>query len=91
MNDKILDKTNIGEVVMSKTDILHNNLYITKIRNVIKSFNKQYNKLLYVKSRRSDAFVYIISGSCTYNFDDGNEFTVRKGDIMYLSNNGAII
>jgi len=86
MNDKILDKTNIGEVVMSKTDILHNNLYITKIRNVIKSFNKQYNKLLYVKSRRSDAFVYIISGSCTYNFDDGNEFTVRKGDIMYLSN-----
>ena len=42
-------------------------------------------KLLNVKCRHSDAFVYILSGSCTYVFADGDTFTVNKGDILYLA------
>lgn len=71
---------------MHMTDIARNNLYISKIINVIKSNNNNHSKLLHAKSRHSDAFVYIISGSCTYKFNDGYEFTVNKGDILYLSN-----
>ncbi len=70
---------------MCRTDITKNNLYIKKIINVIQSTHKLHHKLLHVKSRYSDAFVYILSGSCTYGFPEGDEFTVNGGDILYLS------
>lgn len=70
---------------MCKIDITKNNLYINKIINVIKSSNKKHHKLLHIKCRHSDAFVYILSGSCTYKFVDGDEFTVNEGDILYLA------
>lgn len=66
-------------------DISKNNLYIDKIIKVIKSKNTHSRKLLHVNDRHSDAFVYIISGSCTYTFDDGYSFTVKSGDILYLA------
>ncbi len=37
------------------------------------------------RPRRSDAFVYILSGSCRYLFSDGYSFTVSAGDILYLA------
>ena len=70
---------------MCRTDITKNNLYIKRIINVIQSTNKAPHKVLNVKCRHSDAFVYILSGSCTYVFADGDAFTVNKGDILYLA------
>ena len=66
-------------------DITKNFLYIKKIRNVIKSEIKERTSLIRVDGRHSDAFVYILYGSCTYCFENGNSFTAKKGDILYLS------
>lgn len=70
---------------MEKTDIAKNNLYFKKLIKVISSEINNNSKPLSVVSRHSDAFIYILSGSCTYKFDDGSEFTVNKGDIFYLA------
>ena len=67
-------------------DISKKELYIKRIRNVIKSEIKAGTKIVKVDGRLCDAFVYILSGKCTYEFDNGNKFTVGKGDILYLSN-----
>ncbi len=74
---------------MNEIDITQKNLYIKKLINVIKSANPNIKKLLSRKNRHSDAFIYIISGSCTYYFDTGNEFTVNSGDILYLAHNSV--
>lgn len=70
---------------MEKIDITKSNLYFKKLINVISSEINNNSKPLFVVSRHSDAFIYILSGSCTYKFDDGCEFTVNKGDILYLA------
>ena len=66
-------------------DIVENKFSIRQIIDVIKAKNEHIRKLLTVKDRHSDAFVYVISGSCTYNFNDDQEFTVNAGDIFYLA------
>ena len=70
---------------MCKIDITKDNLYIAKCMNVIKSKSNLHHKLLHVKCRHSDAFVYILSGSCKYRFPDGEEFTANEGNIIYLA------
>lgn len=70
---------------MKKTDITQSNLYISNVINVIKASNNQHHKLLKINGRHSDAFVYILSGSCKYVFDDKTEFTANAGDIIYLA------
>lgn len=72
---------------MSKLDITVGGLYVSKLINVIKSRNRNHHKLLNVNCRHSDAFVYILSGSCSYKFDDGTEFSVNGGDFIYLPHN----
>ena len=42
------------------------------------------HKRIVVNGRYSDAFVYVISGGCTYQFDDGVKFSVQAGDVFYL-------
>jgi len=69
---------------MNKTEISLGGLYINKLINVIRSQNRNHHKLLKVNCRHSDAFVYVISGSCSYEFDDGTAFSVGEGDIIYL-------
>jgi AraC-like DNA-binding protein len=69
---------------MDTVDILHENLCIRKIITVIKGENPHHHKLLSVNGRHSDAFVYVISGSCTYRFDGKSEFTANAGDVFYL-------
>jgi AraC-like DNA-binding protein len=39
----------------------------------------------YQKPRFSDAFVFIIDGSCKYSFDDGTKFEAKKSDVLYLA------
>lgn len=70
---------------MCKTDIAATRLSIKKIINVVKSEINGPSKTLHVSGRYSDAFVYILTGSCFYRFDDGRDFTVHQGDILYLA------
>ena len=67
-------------------EISKNELYIKRIRDVIKSEIKEGTKIVKSDGRSCDAFVYILSGKCTYEFVNGNKFTVCPGDILYLSN-----
>ncbi len=69
---------------MKKTDIIQENLCIKRIISVIRGNNVYHHKLLKVDSRHSDAFVYVISGSCTYRFDDKIEYKAEPGDVFYL-------
>lgn len=69
---------------MEKNDILQKSLVIKNIIAVIKGHNPNCHKLLRRVGRHSDAFVYILSGSCAYHFDDGVTFTVQAGDVFYL-------
>ena len=69
---------------MNKIDIIHENLCIKKIITVIQGQNTNHHKWLSVKSRHSDAFVYVISGTCTYRFDDKTEFIADAGDVFFL-------
>lgn len=77
------------ETVKTKIEVDQNNLYIQKLLAVIKGHNTRHHKLLKCESRHSDAFVYILSGSCTYCMDGEQEFTVHPGDILYLARNAA--
>ena len=69
---------------MNKIDITHSRLCIKRIISVVKGENLYQHKLMTVKGRHSDAFVYILAGSCIYRFDDGIEFTASAGDVLYL-------
>lgn len=67
------------------TDITREGLYIGRVHNVISTSNRRHHRNLRVASRHSDAFVYIISGSCRYTFSDGREFRAEAGDVLYLA------
>ena len=68
---------------MKKTDITQENLCIQKIISVVKG-KMDNRKPITVKGRHCDAFVYVISGSCTYRFNDKIEFNASEGDVFYL-------
>lgn len=70
---------------MNKTDITKEALYIKKIKRVIQSQNRNVNQYNTIRGRHSDALVYILSGSCTYWFDDGISSTVTAGNVLYLA------
>jgi len=72
---------------MHKLDILQENLYIKKLIHVIKSEINFTSKKIHVTNRHSDAFIYILSGSCMYVFDDKAVLTAGEGDILYLASN----
>jgi len=66
-------------------DIIRNQLYFTRLIHVLQGHIHNRFQPTYTNSRRSDAFVYILEGSCRYTFDTGLDFTVNAGDILYLS------
>lgn len=74
---------------MRDIDISKNNLFIHKFIRVIKSQNGFVQKSIQVNGRISDAFVYILSGSCTYRVANGDTFTAKAGDILYLSHHAV--
>ena len=69
---------------MERIDILKEYLTIKKIIAVTKGRNTQIKKLITCQNRHSDALAFILTGSCSYRFDDGAEFTAHKGDVVYL-------
>lgn len=72
---------------MEKPDILSTDFYLKKLICVIKSEINNCTKTICVNGRHSHAYVYILSGSCSYNFNNEYEFTVNMGDILYLAHN----
>ena len=69
---------------MERIDISRSRLYVQELIKVIKS-GIHMPKTINSFGRHSDCFVYVLTGSCTYTFDDGYTFTVREGDILYLA------
>ena len=69
---------------MKKINILQENLCIKKIISVTQGKNLNHHKLLTINGRHSDAFIYIVSGSCTYTFNDKSTFQANAGDVFYL-------
>ena len=69
-----------------RADIAKKAFYIKALYNVVKTNNTNARRFIHVESRNYDVFAYILSGSCTYIIDGGDEFTVSKGDIFYLPN-----
>ncbi|MBQ4324010.1 MAG: helix-turn-helix domain-containing protein [Clostridia bacterium] len=68
---------------MNKIDISTSPLYIKNVQRVIPG--ELHNKrVIHVCGRHCDGLVFILEGSCHYRFDDGIEFTVKTGDILYL-------
>lgn len=67
-------------------ELLKEQPYIQKLIAVVKNSMQRSPRKILVNGRLSDAFVCILSGACTYRFEDGIEFTVQSGDVLYLAN-----
>lgn len=65
-------------------DIITSDLCIKRLITVIQSQNGEQHKLIQIRGRHSDALVYILSGRCTYGFEDGSKVEVVPGDVIYL-------
>ena len=70
-------------------DIASNYYYVKKLIGVFKSQDTSPRRSSHVKSRHCDAIAYILAGAAVYHFDDGLEFTVRQGDILYMAHNAV--
>ena len=68
---------------MEKTDITQTPLTVSRLLKVTANCARG-PRTLQRKGRYSDALIYILSGTCTYTFDDGVCFTVEPGNILYL-------
>lgn len=72
-------------MAMKEIDIAHTGLAIKKIHNVLLS-RLTNKKSIRVFGRHSDAFVYVLEGSCRYTFpEDGYAVTAHEGEILYLA------
>lgn len=67
-------------------DILIEKPYIQKLITVVKNSMRKTPGGVVVNGRLGDAFVYILSGSCNYYFENGVEFLAEQGDVLYLAN-----
>ena len=69
---------------MVGADITKVNLSIKRISLVFKNTIPYMTRRIYVSGRHSDAFVYVIRGSCQYEFESGERFLAESGDVFYL-------
>ena len=69
---------------MEKENIAKSNLYIKEVFRVIRSGHKVYRRTITVNNRHSDAFVFVLSGSCIYTVDE-RTMTAGQGDILFLA------
>lgn len=70
---------------MEELDITKKELYIRCFLRVMKSQLHFRGKPLGTRSRASNGFIYVVSGSCSYSFDDDTHVTVKSGDLLYLA------
>jgi AraC-like DNA-binding protein len=66
-------------------DISKNELYIARIENTIHNYLPTRH-IEPGQLRRGDGFIYILSGSCKYRFENNISFEAKAGDVLYLSN-----
>ena len=72
---------------MEAINILKIKLYISSLLSVVKSQRISFvGKELSVKSRHSDAFVFVLSGKCLYECRGSSPFLAKEGDVIYLAN-----
>lgn len=69
---------------MPKLDITKNNLPVREYIDTARG-NQLRRFIPFQKPRFSDAFVFILNGSCKYTFDDGLEFEAKKDGVLYLA------
>ena len=69
--------------------ITSDNLCIKRLLTVVRGRARRTSKLIPVKSRHCDAFIFVLGGVCTYRFGNGEEFTARDGDVFYLAHRAA--
>lgn len=69
---------------MNELDISKTFCVINGIRRTAYSKMRRFSEPFYVNDRHSDAFVYVISGQCSYVFPE-HAFTAEDGDMIYLS------
>lgn len=67
---------------------VNNEPYVTRLIEVIRNSMLPYTKPFTVSGRHSDAYVFILNGSCSYEFEY-DSFTAKAGDILYLSNDST--
>ena len=69
---------------MSKISITDTILYINHINGVF--FHKRNPEVTHssVSGRYCDAILYVTDGMCRYVFEDGQSYTVQKGDVFFL-------
>ena len=60
-------------------------LIITEVKSTARTKMKRFSKHYGVFNRHSDALAICLCGECEYDFDHGDRFTVRQGDILYLA------
>lgn len=66
----------------------NNKPYVIKLIEVIRNSMAPYIKPFTVTGRHSDAYVYILTGTCFYEFEN-DSFSVKAGDILYLANDST--
>ena len=69
---------------MPKLDITKNDIPITEYLGCHRGFLTR-KFIPFQGGRASDAYVFILDGSCRYKFDDGTEFEAKKDGILYLA------
>ena len=70
---------------MEAVSIAEEFFYAKKLYTVIRGKNRNHYKITEVIGRHSDAFVYVLAGTCTYSFENRQTVTVKPGDILYLA------
>ena len=68
-----------------KKDITQNVYYVKQLFDVVKGRHQNAGKSRYISARHCDAFTYTLTGTSRYQFEDGTEFTVRAGEIMFIT------
>lgn len=66
-------------------DITKTNFCIKELINVIKGSIPPRTDL-FKGGREKDGFIYILTGSCFYTFENGESFTATQGSVLYLAN-----
>ena len=73
---------------MEKSDISKSRLTVSEYRDAKKGFLSR-RSIPFQKPRGCDGLIFILEGSCRYNFDDCTKFEAKKMDILYLAKNSV--
>lgn len=70
-------------------NITSEHFYVKKLIGVSRSPDAYLRRNTRVKTRHCDAIAYVLDGSAVYQLYDGQTFTARQGDILYMARNAV--